>query len=104
MEYDHPLMERVRDYVAGLVASNNVHPRLIANFDQIWSMKFRPTKKAWSKDGEAMASRAPADSADVRRALSGASLDSVEKRKKDPLEACVLNVSLRQTHIKYLLF
>ena len=80
-------MERVRDYVGGLVASNDIHPRLVANFDQVWSMKFRPSKKLWSKDKEPGSSSAPSGSKKLIAALRGedTNVENEGKGSKDPL-------------------
>ena len=87
-------MERVRNYVAGLVTSNNVHPRLIANFDQVWSMKFRPAKKIWSKKSELKTSQAPSGSAAACAALRSKSSKDLDveatPQKRDPLAASKL--------------
>ena len=40
--YDHPAMRHLRDWVAFEVAKKRFHNRLIANFDQVWSLNFRP--------------------------------------------------------------
>ena len=43
LEYDHPAMEKVREYVAHQSSPEHpqpVHPRLILNIDQVWTMRF----------------------------------------------------------------
>ena len=45
LEYSHPKMQFVRDYVALQVSQAKINAKLIANFDQVWSLNFRPRKK-----------------------------------------------------------
>ena len=47
---DAPELEAVRVYIQSQVRSLKVHPRLVGNFDQVWSTIFRPQKKTWQKD------------------------------------------------------
>ena len=37
-------------YVQSQISGFKVHPRLVGNFDQVWSTIFRPQKKTWQKD------------------------------------------------------
>ena len=50
LPYDSPLLEEVRTYVRNLCASKSVHPRLVCNFDQVWSLRFRPKKDCYQKE------------------------------------------------------
>lgn len=43
--WNHPHMERVRNWVAFKVASGSYHERLICNFDQVWSLMWRPRRR-----------------------------------------------------------
>lgn len=47
---DAPELEAVRTYIQSQVHSLHVHPRLVGNFDQVWSTTYRPQKKTWQKD------------------------------------------------------
>ena len=49
LPWDHPAIEAVRLHVQKLCASGEVHPRLVANFDQVWSTIFRPERKTLQK-------------------------------------------------------
>ena len=43
LDYNHPAMEKVREYVAHQSSPEHpqpVHPRLILNIDQVWTMRF----------------------------------------------------------------
>lgn len=50
LPYDHGSLEAVRTYIGSLVSEKVVHPRLIGNFDQVWSMRFRPQRKTYMKE------------------------------------------------------
>lgn len=51
LRYDHPAMQQVRDYVAFQVEGNHCHPALVANFDQVWSLNWRPRKRTLVRKG-----------------------------------------------------
>lgn len=42
LPYDHPSMAAVREWVGTAVEANQVHPRLIAHFDQVWTTLYEP--------------------------------------------------------------
>ena len=43
-EFSDPQLENIRAYIRAKVATKGVHPRLVANFDQVWSLQFRPAR------------------------------------------------------------
>ena len=45
LEWDHPAMIRVRDFIALEIEASSVHPKLVANFDQVWQLNFRPRRR-----------------------------------------------------------
>ena len=45
LAYGHPSMERVRQWVKFQVDSGKVSPYLCCNFDQVWSMNWRPRRR-----------------------------------------------------------
>lgn len=48
LEYSHPRMQYVRDWISLQIAQQKIHPQLVdlvANFDQVWSLNFRPRKR-----------------------------------------------------------
>ena len=49
LEWADPQLENLRAYVKSSAASQHIHPRLIANFDQVWSLNFRPSKTSLQK-------------------------------------------------------
>lgn len=49
LSYDNPQMESVRMFVASAITTLNVHPRLIAHFDQVWSMQYEPPTRTLFK-------------------------------------------------------
>lgn len=51
LPYEHVSMERVRSWVAFQIESGAIDPRVMANFDQVWSMAWRPRKKTLQKKG-----------------------------------------------------
>lgn len=50
LPYSHPSLEAVRTHVKTLVHQKKIHERLIANFDQVWSLRFRPNRKSLMKE------------------------------------------------------
>ena len=46
LDFNHPAMKRVRDYVAMEISSDKIHEKLCANFDQVWCMNFRPRARS----------------------------------------------------------
>lgn len=42
LPYSHPAMSHLRNWVAFQVGSGRFHCRLVANFDQVWSLRHRP--------------------------------------------------------------
>lgn len=43
LEYDHPAMEKVRSWI-GMETSVSIHPLMVGNFDQVWSVLFKPKR------------------------------------------------------------
>ena len=52
LPFHHPSMLRVRTYVQQQIATGNVHGRLVSNFDQVWSLLYRPLKRTLQCRGE----------------------------------------------------
>ena len=50
LSHDHPSLEAIRTYIKSLSHGHSVHPRLICNFDQVWSLQFRPKRSCLQKD------------------------------------------------------
>ena len=50
LSYENPLMVQVREWVAMAVTSNQVHEKLIAHFDQVWSTHYEPARQVLWKD------------------------------------------------------
>ena len=46
----HPSMEAVRKYIHMITERNEVEPRLVANFDQVWSVHYEPPKSVLHKN------------------------------------------------------
>jgi hypothetical protein len=49
LQYSHPSMVAVRDWVNFQVETHKAHGSLLANFDQVWSLNWRPRKKVLQK-------------------------------------------------------
>ena len=49
LSYSHPSMEAVRKYIQVITSKNEVEPRLVANFDQVWSVHYEPPKSVLHK-------------------------------------------------------
>lgn len=41
LDFDHPAMERVRQFVSTQIRDGNIHPQMVCNFDQVWCVSFR---------------------------------------------------------------
>lgn len=41
----HPALQKVRDFIRMEIQSKRIHPRLIGNFDQVWSVQYQPSKR-----------------------------------------------------------
>eukprot|EP00435_Cladocopium_sp_Y103_P020693 s954_g5.t1 len=52
LAYDAPALEAVRSHIRSLMDSKTVHPQLVMNFDQVWSLRFRPRKTSLQKDSK----------------------------------------------------
>ena len=50
MPYDHAACLSLVAYVQGLIDSGKVHPQLIFNWDQVWTVLFEPLKRLLWKD------------------------------------------------------
>ena len=44
LPFSHPSLQKVREWLKLEVASNRVHPRLLGNFDQVWSVTYQPRR------------------------------------------------------------
>ena len=49
LPHDAPALEAVRSYIRSLVATKECHELLIGNFDQVWSLRFRPKRHVLQK-------------------------------------------------------
>eukprot|EP00435_Cladocopium_sp_Y103_P048767 s531_g14.t1 len=49
LEYSDPQLEQLRAYIKNQTATAACHERLVANFDQVWSLAFRPRKSCLQK-------------------------------------------------------
>ena len=68
LPYDHPQLEKRRCYVDAVTAQNEVHERLVLNFDQVWTILFEPQPKIISKRPENAGKKAdPLRDSKVRR-------------------------------------
>ncbi len=62
LEFSHPAMQAFRQHVSMLVSEHKADPRLLCNFDQVWSMNFRPRPRTLQKvegRGDPMFSKRP---------------------------------------------
>lgn len=44
LPHNHPLLEKVRGFVRTLRDSKQIHPLLVGNYDQVWSLQYRPSR------------------------------------------------------------
>ena len=51
LPYEHPSMEQVRSWVAFQIESGAIDARLMGNFDQVWSMAWRPSERTLQVKG-----------------------------------------------------
>lgn len=49
LEFNHPAMVKIRSWVAMQVAVGEIHPKMVANFDQMWSLLYRPASSSLTK-------------------------------------------------------
>ena len=49
LPFDSPSLEAVRSHIKKLCEDGLIEPRLVCNFDQVWSMRFRPHKRSLQK-------------------------------------------------------
>lgn len=52
LDYNHPSMVAVREWVQMMVSSDQVEPRLMAHFDQVWSAHYEPARHVLFKEGD----------------------------------------------------
>ena len=45
LDYNHPSMKAVRDHIEAAIHLKQVEPRLLGNFDQVWSVHYEAPKK-----------------------------------------------------------
>ena len=51
LEFNDPQVVAIRGFIAASIASGKCHERLVANFDQIWTLAYEPLKKvAWKSN------------------------------------------------------
>lgn len=53
LPYQHPAVQHVRDWVRFRIDSGHFSPRLVANFDQVWCVLFRPKTSVLKKKKDA---------------------------------------------------
>lgn len=49
LDYSHPSMESVRDYVSIACETERIDPRLLGNFDQVWSVHYEAPRRVMHK-------------------------------------------------------
>ena len=59
LSYTHPAMEAVRRFVDKVTSTNYVDGRLVANFDQVWSVHYEPPRKQLHKPEEDLGKLVP---------------------------------------------
>ncbi len=43
--WDHPALVQMRSWISYQIEVGNIHPQLVCNFDQTWSLNFQPGRK-----------------------------------------------------------
>ena len=70
LPYNHPHLAKMRYYVDGVTKSKEVSERLVANFDQVWTVLLEPQPKIISKRTERTGQMAdPLRHSKVKRSL-----------------------------------
>ena len=46
LPFHHPQMQKVRAWINFQISSGEIHGRLLCNFDQVWSLLFRPCSRS----------------------------------------------------------
>jgi len=44
LEADHPAVQKICSWVAYQTTKGDIHPRMVANYDQTWSVLYRPVR------------------------------------------------------------
>ena len=102
LHYDHPAMEAVRAYVQQKIKHDGVHPRLIANFDQVWCLQYQPARTILGYSGKRKENLKPSDSrmlASIRAALGIGGNQEVTAR--EPAQAPQLNAQGQVQPVEY---
>ena len=55
--YNDPAVVRIRDFIKDEVAQSRVHPRLVANWDQVWTLSYEPLRRVAYKRKENLGQR-----------------------------------------------
>ena len=50
LPFSSPALEAVRTQIHQWISEKHIHPRLICNFDQVWTTRFRPARKTRMKE------------------------------------------------------
>ena len=94
LDMDHPAMEAVRSFVSMCQATHGVEPRLIGNFDQVWTVHYEPPRKVMYKHQQqrgqilnADASQMPSVKSMVNKIRVALSLDP-ETASESKVEVC----------------
>jgi hypothetical protein len=75
--YEHPALEAIRNHVSALVDSGQIHPRLIGNWDQVWTVLFEPRRRIRFKMPSDAGKKADPLRASLRKRMLRARLQEV---------------------------
>eukprot|EP00438_Fugacium_kawagutii_P006999 Skav233396 [mRNA] locus=scaffold1038:269473:284136:- [translate_table: standard] len=67
LDWADPCLERLRTYIKTQSHLRGCHPQLVANFDQVWSLQYKPAKRVFQK--KARVSQDPLSSSEYLRRI-----------------------------------
>lgn len=108
LDYNHPSMIAVRSFISRCQAEHNIEPRLIANFDQVWSTFYEAPRRVLykhaSKRGEIFAKKEKPSIekmiSSIRKALSLTDVEE-ESHDKEVCKAVKLNAGGNLNPVDY---
>lgn len=57
LEYNNPQVVAIRQWISNMIEAKKIHPRLVGNWDQVWTLMYEPLKKIAFKQGSEAGAR-----------------------------------------------
>eukprot|EP00438_Fugacium_kawagutii_P033902 Skav220991 [mRNA] locus=scaffold1541:250564:259672:- [translate_table: standard] len=57
LEYNNPQVVAIRQWISNMIEAKKINPRLVGNWDQVWTLMYEPLKKIAYKQGHAAGTR-----------------------------------------------